>query len=209
MTGDRLLPHVWAFTVRDLETLTRRPMGKRSSHVLIDDVEGLIRGAITDGQRRGVLHRDLEDGDFQEVLGFLLGEVAVHGRKFVPQPGIEFRPWLYYRLTRYGVPDAARWLYGRRGQHRLLPGQPDADADAPRGDRLGDVAGVDEADRVDARRWLSAEGDRGPVGCVGDDGGVGGATASGGDRGAGARVTPAATPRARASHRVTGARAAA
>lgn len=126
-THARLLPRLWVFTVADLTKLCGEPVdaaavnaSRGGDPVLVDDVEGMCRGAMADAQRRGSLARDIETGDWLEVLGFLFGQVPVRATNFNPaKVGIEFRPWLYDHLRYHDVPEGCRWLYGRQGQHRV------------------------------------------------------------------------------------------
>jgi hypothetical protein len=199
VSSERVLPTPWQLTAGDLAKLCGQPVPPPPpTRILVPDVEGLCRGALADAQRRGVLARDIEPGDWAEVLGFLLGEVVVHARKYDPaRRGIEFRPWLYERIRAFSVVDACRWLYGRQGQHRvageghLEQARDDAGFDVHDGasfdSRLGGATLGDETDRVDARRWLDAAGDRYEPAPVGGRGLSAGRGAAAGDRSAGAR----------------------
>jgi hypothetical protein len=207
-TSARLLPTTWQLTTADVTRICGRPFAPSTARVLVADVEGLCRGALADAQRRGAVSRDLETGDWVEVLGFLFGEVIVLARRYDPgRRGIEFRPWLYERLRLRAV-DATRWLYGRQGQHRV-PGLVSADTarrDRAAGEgfysfgdesafdnRLDEASLVDPADRVDARGWLDATADRRASAADGLDSLFGGGRAEGGDRGAGAGARGRAT----------------
>jgi hypothetical protein len=129
-TSPRVLPRPWTLTATDLAKLCHKPVdpavvnaSRDGDPALIEDVEGLCRGALADAQRRGVLSREIETRDWQEVLGYLLGQVVARARSFDPgRRGIEFRPWLYDHLRYHDTADACRWLYGRSGQHRVNGG---------------------------------------------------------------------------------------
>jgi hypothetical protein len=164
--AERLLPSVWALTVADLAKLCGQPVDPRAVNasrggnpVLVTDVEGMCRGVLASaiGRRR---IPPLDDGDYNEAIGFLLGEVVIIARRYDPtRRGIEFRPWLYSILSRR-APEACRWLYGRRGQHRVAV---DLNGDLDDGDdgtpQLGGAASGDPGDRLDARRWLDSSRD--------------------------------------------------
>jgi hypothetical protein len=173
------------------------------------DAEGLCR-AVLIANLRG-RRQPVSDADFHEALGYLLGQLVVirygDARKEVkpwdPAKGVPFRVYATFKL-RWAISDFWEEFYGRHGQHRVVDdgtGVAGAGADLDDGDpggrELGDPAAGDEADRVDARRWLESEADR--LG-LGDDAGSGlaarGAAAGGADRagaGAGGRALGQAT----------------
>lgn len=96
----------------------------------VDDLEKLCRGVLGDCMRFGWLPAALSDADFDEFLGFALGEAFVIRGRYRHGPGGEFPGWLHYAL-RFRVADEVRRMYGRHGQHRPL-----ADAGTLAGDRL-------------------------------------------------------------------------
>lgn len=155
MTGS-MLPTVWA--VRD-----------------VTDVESLCRGVIA--RQRAAAPQDFSPADFDETLGWLLGEVIVLEARFEQRPGIIFRPWLFQRLC-WAVIDHWRSFYGRNGQHRVPPlppieGDDDSwdveqrdpmDDDRSGASRLERVVAEFTVDPPDARdvalRWVLTDGDR-------------------------------------------------
>lgn len=145
-----MLPTVWHLYDRDVPDLEAVAIG----HILVFDVEGLCRGVVDEklpafqfftGDPRP------QPADYDEALGFLLGEVVVQVDRYVHAPGRELRPFLYNRL-RFRIVDLWRRVYGRNGEKRAdsldrLVGTPDdGDSRASRLD-LFVPNGAEDADR--------------------------------------------------------------
>jgi hypothetical protein len=143
------------------------------------DVEPLCRGVLKEMTRRH--SKQLEPADFEESLGFLLGEVVVLDRRYDSTRGGTFTGYLYDRL-RFRLQDYWRSTDGRHGEKRV---HPDGDLGP---DRVGEAAGGDPADRTDADRWLHSEGDRGGARAEAGPGVGAREGVAPGDRGAGARA---------------------
>jgi hypothetical protein len=111
-----MLPTVWHIYDRDVAVLEAQAIGR----ILVFDVEALCRGVVDEKlpafRYLSGLQRP-EPADYDEALGFSLGEVVVLVVRYAPAPGRELRPYLYDRL-RFRVVDFWRREYGRNGEKR-------------------------------------------------------------------------------------------
>lgn len=156
----------------------------------VENVEGLCRGVLN--RVAAGISPPLERCDYDEWLGWLLGQVVVLTHPDSPNPydatkGGPLRAWLYTELVRDLI-DELRRRWGRQGQKRVVDGRlaEQAFRDAGGDDRAARVdlsrgvaaEGADDAgrDRTFPREWTDLPGDRGAVGAdpVGGLGGVAG-----------------------------------
>lgn len=157
---DSFLPRIWQITHAGT------PKGPLRPDEQVGNTEGLCRGVLKELTRG--LSEPVEDADWVDSLGFLLGETVVLAAKYPRgRPGFVFRAWLYQRLC-WALIDHWRRTWGRHGEKRVADlrkledvyrqaGVDDGDRPAA---RLEQAAGGDGLDSQDALRWLFADGDR-------------------------------------------------
>lgn len=163
---------------------------------IVDNVEALCRSVVT----RCANGRDLEDCDYVEALGFLLGRVVEVVDRYAPaNDRSRIGAWLKQELL-WDLQDHWERLNGRNGEKRVYDsrrveqarrdgGVDDGDPGVHRPDHLAGQGAADvEGDRAFPREWSDVVGDRGgtrPAEGLGVEPGGGGA--GGADRrGAGA-----------------------
>lgn len=84
---------------------------------VVPNVEAICRGVLN--RRAKSLARPLTPSEYDDSLGYLLGEAAIQALRFEPRPGIELGPWLA-RMLSLRVIDHWRQVYGHQGQKRVV-----------------------------------------------------------------------------------------